>query len=183
MTLELVSGLACCGIRFRGSGPGWSHATMTSRPTRFLTATGTPASVAWRSASIARARIVVLPLRWRPRGLGSLSQLSERRFSCPCSGVSQRWAARDLWNSSQCTALPRKAAGAWISNADTFFRLFGVLVSYRTLVKAYGSGSLKPRLHKALEAAGATCAGTGRTRSASPGRPEATAGGATRGAS
>ena len=43
---------------------------------------------------------------------------------------------------------------------------------------AYGSvigvGSLKPRLHKAQEVVAATCAGTGRTRSANPGRPEAT---------
>ena len=52
-----------------------------------------------------------------------------------------------------------------------------------SLRERLGFGSLTPPLHKVQEAAGETSAGTGRTRSASPGRPEATAGGATRGAS
>lgn len=67
MTLEFVSGFACWGILFLGSGPGWSHATMTSRPTRFRTETDTPANVKGRSErrSVARARAIVgaLPLR------------------------------------------------------------------------------------------------------------------------
>ena len=64
-------------------------------------------------------------------------------FSCPCSGVSQQWSTRDLWSSSRCNALPRKKAGARISNADTFFRLFELLVSYRTLVTSLCHGSTR----------------------------------------
>ena len=60
MTEEFVSGLACCGMRVRGSGPGWSQATITSRPTKFLTATGTPACVMCSRARMSGARIVVI---------------------------------------------------------------------------------------------------------------------------
>ena len=65
-----------------------------------------------------------------------------------------------------------------------FFQLFWCASVLRTLVIAYGFRSLKPRLHKAPGVVVTTSAGTGRTRSASPGRrPAATAGGATPGAS
>ena len=121
MTLLFVSGFACCGIRFLGSGPGWSHATITSRPTRFLTATGTPASVAWRSASIARARIVALALRWRPRGLGSLSQAAgealqvsvQRRVAAVgCQGLVEQLSMQRFGWEGRC---------AWISQVPTLF--------------------------------------------------------------
>ena len=178
MTEELVSGFACCGILVRGSGPGWSQATITSRPTKFLTATGTPASVAWRSARRVSERIVAL--RWRPRGLGSLSQ-AWRRVSV---SVQRRVAAVDHQGLAEQLSMQRFGQdGRWPLDKQSrhFFQAFW---HASVLQNASRAEAFTPRLHKARATAGATFAGTGRTRSANPGRPpEATAGGATRGAS